>query len=132
MNSLKYLPWRSLSLAAILAVATMKVIDFVLGKSLLNSASAFTELLLTPAGSLVVYLCEGLAIGGLGVLYLERVGRTGPIYAAVLWALAFCLFLSLVLATYINIPGFGLQEVTQYQVMSIIVGVFWRGRPYWR
>jgi hypothetical protein len=132
VNSLKYLPWRSLCWVAILAVITLKVVDFVLGQSLLYPGSAFLNLLITPAGSMLLLLCEGLALGACGVLYLERWGRTGPIYASVLWALAFCLLISLWLASYLPISGLGLEKISEYQVMSLIVGVFLRGRSYWR
>ena len=133
MNSLKYLPWRSLFLVAILAVITMKAIDLMLWKSFSSAeSSGFAELLSTKIGNLLFLFCEGLAVGGFGVLYLERVGRVGPIYTSTLWALVLCLFLCLWLGTYIPIAGLGLVDISQLHVMSLILGVFWRGRAYWR
>jgi hypothetical protein len=133
VNSLKYLPWRSLFWVAILAVITMKAIDFVLWKSFgYAESSGFVELLSTKTGNLLFLFCEGLAVGGFGVLYLERVGRVGPIYTSTLWALVLCLFLCLWLGTYIPIAGLGLVDISQLHVMSMLLGVFWRGRPYWR
>ncbi|NJM77860.1 MAG: hypothetical protein HC852_21385 [Acaryochloridaceae cyanobacterium RU_4_10] len=133
MNSLKYLPWRSLFLAAILAVITMKAIDFLLWKSFdYTASSSFAELLSTKMGNLLFLFCEGLAVGGFGVLYLERVGRVGPIYASTLWALVLCLLISLWLGTFVRIAGLGLVDISELSIMSVILGVFWRGRPYWR
>lgn len=133
MNSLKYLPWRSLFLAAILAVITMKAIDFLVSKSFdYTESSSFAELLSTKIGNLLFVFCGGLAIGGFGVLYLERMGRVGPIYPSTLWALFLCLLISLWLSTYIPVEGRGLVDISELHVMSTILGVFWRGRPYWR
>jgi hypothetical protein len=133
VNSLKYLPWRSLFLVAILAVLTMKAIDFILWKSFDYAASSgFAELLSTKIGNLLFLFCEGLAVGGFGVLYLERIGRVGPIYTSTLWTLVLCLFLSLWLGTYLPMKGLGLVDISEVHVMSLILGVFWRGRPYWR
>lgn len=133
MNSLKYLPWRSPFLVAILAVLTMKAIDFILWKSFDYAASSgFAELLSTKIGNLLFLFCEGLAVGGFGVLYLERIGRVGPIYTSTLWTLVLCLFLSLWLGTYLPMKGLGLVDISEVHVMSLILGVFWRGRPYWR
>jgi hypothetical protein len=133
VNSLKYLPWRSPFLVAILAVLTMKAIDFILWKSFDYAASSgFAELLSTKIGNLLFLFCEGLAVGGFGVLYLERIGRVGPIYTSTLWTLVLCLFLSLWLGTYLPMKGLGLVDISEVHVMSLILGVFWRGRPYWR
>jgi hypothetical protein len=133
VNSLKYLPWRSLFLVAILAVITMKAIDFLVWKSFdYTESSGFAELLSTKIGNLLFLFCEGLAVGGFGVLYLERIGRVGPIYTSTLWTLILCLFLSLWLSTYLPMKGLGLVDISEVHVMSLILGVFWRGRPYWR
>jgi hypothetical protein len=133
VNSLKYLPWRSLFLVAILAVITMKAIDFLVWKSFdYTESSGFAELLSTKIGNLLFLFCEGLAVGGFGVLYLERIGRVGPIYTSTLWTLVLCLFLSLWLSTYLPMKGLGLVDISEVHVMSLILGVFWRGRPYWR
>jgi hypothetical protein len=133
VNSLKYLPWRSLFLAAILAVITMKAIDFLVSKSFdYTESSSFAELLSTKIGNLLFLFCGGLAVGGFGVLYLERMGRVGPIYSSTLWALVLCLLISLWLSTYIPVEGRGLVDISELHVMSTILGVFWRGRPYWR
>lgn len=134
MNTLKYLPWRSLFLASILAVVVMKAIDLLAARSVLHlgNSSALAQLLITPAGYILLFVCGGLALGGLGVSFLERLAANGPIYASTLWALVLCLLISAAIATYFPIDGLGLAGLSQPHAMTIIVGVFWRGKPYWR
>jgi hypothetical protein len=133
VKSLKNLPWSSLCLAAVLAVITIKAIDFILGQSVARSenASAFMNLFVTPAGSILLLLCGGLAMGILGVLYLEQFSRMSPIYGSVLWALAFCLLIGSWLASFLPTSGLGLAQISRFQIMSMMVGVFWKGRAYW-
>ncbi len=132
MNALKQLPWRSLFLAAILAVVVVKALDFILSFLLRSSGSvSLFELLVTPTGAIFLFFGGGLAVGGLGVLFLEQLKMVVRIYPAILWALVPCLGLSMWLATFLPLGGLGLSDVTQIHLMGMVVGVFGRGRPYW-
>jgi hypothetical protein len=134
MNAFKQLPWGSLFLAAILAVTIVKAIDYVAIQSilLLKTDAALYRLLATPAGGLVLFGCGGLAIGGLGVLCLERVGRLRIIQNNILWALVLCLLISLWLLSKLPVDGLGLVAFSQIHMLGVLLGVFWQGRAYWR
>jgi hypothetical protein len=134
VNTFKQLPWGSLCLSALLAVAVVRVIDFILmrGLSHLDKTSTLGQLLITPSGYMFLLLCGGLTIGGLGVAFLERMEQISPIYASTLWGLVLCLFISLWLVDLIPLGGLGLSTLTQHHLPVIVVGVFWRGKPYWR
>ncbi len=132
MNAFRQLPWRSLLLAAILSVTVVKAVDYLIARGLeLGSNTALLKLLVTPAGSLLLFGCGGLAIGGLGVLCLERVG-SARIQSNVLWAFVLCLLLCLWLLAQLPVAGLGLVIFSQVHMIGIVIGVFWQGRSYWR
>ncbi len=66
----------------------------------------------------------------LAVIILEWY-RQVIINVSVLWALILCLALALVVKSLLPLPAVlvGLDEI---QLITIVVGVFWKGRPYWR
>jgi hypothetical protein len=134
VNTFKQLPWGSLCLSSLLAVVVVRGIDFFLMRGLphLDKTSALGQLLVTPAGYMLLLLCGGLAMGGLGVAFLERMERISPIYVSTLWGLVLCLFISLWLVNLLPMGGLGLSMLTQLHLPVIVVGVFWRGKPYWR
>jgi hypothetical protein len=135
VNALKQLPWRSLFLAALLAVIIVKALDYIAvkGLSTLNSDSTILNLLVTRPGELLLFGCGGLAIGALGVLCLERFGNVRLINANVLWALILCLLITLWLLSQLDVAGIGFaQQFSETHLIGIIVGAFWKGQNYWR
>jgi hypothetical protein len=134
VNALKQLPWRSLFLAAFLAVIIVKAFDFavVQGLDALNSNATILNLLVTPAGSLLLFGCGGLAIGGVGVLCLERFGNLRFINANILWTLILCLLIALWLLSKFDLPSIGFAQFSETHLIGIIIGVFWKGQNYWR
>ncbi|WP_404784277.1 hypothetical protein [Altericista sp. CCNU0014] len=134
MNSLKYLPWRSLFLASLLGVVAVKIADAIAGSAVnrLDSHSALIGLLLTRSGFTLIYACAGLAVGSLGVFFLERFERGSSIYSSTLWALVLCLLVGLWLFQHLDIAGLSLVEIHYIHILGTIVGVFWRGKRYWR
>lgn len=134
MNALKQLPWRSLFLAALLAVLIVKSLDFAISQAIaiVGPDAAIFKLLVTPAGGLLLFGCGGLAVGGLGVLCLERIGNLRFINANILWSLILCLLIVLWLASKIPVAGLGLADLSQVHFIGVLIGVFWQGRIYWR
>lgn len=113
MNALKYLPWRSLTLAAILSVIVVKAADLWLVRILgqLGNTSVLMKFLLTPTGSTLLFFCVGLAIGSLGVLFLEKFEARRAIDSSSLWALVLCILISLWVIGQLNVGGLSLGEV---------------------
>ncbi len=134
MNSLKYLPWRSLFLSSLVGIAIVKAADLIVDKIVnrLDSTSVLIRFLLTPSGFTLICACAGLAAGSLGVIFLERFERSSPIYSSTLWALVLCTLISLWLVQHLGIAGLSLIGIDYVHVIGIIVGVFWRGKRYWR
>lgn len=134
MNALKYLPWRSLSLAALLSVIVIKAADLWIGRILgqLDRTSVLIKFLLTPTGATLLFFCVGLAMGSLGVAFLEKFELHRTINSSSLWALALCILISFWLIVQLNIEGLSLGGVHYTHTIGIIVGVFWKGRHYKR
>ncbi len=84
--------------------------------------------LLSPLPSLVLSLGIPVGLGALAVYVLERVDRSS-ITTGSLWGLVLCVVLVLLLEQWLisGSPGFSMTEL-----VLITVGVFWKGRPYWR
>jgi hypothetical protein len=135
VNAFKQLPWRSLFLAALLAVIIVKAFDYLATKGLsaFDAHGAIRNLLITGSGELLLLGGGGLAIGGLGVLCLERFENVRFISANVLWALILCLVIALWLLSKLDVPGIGFaQQFSETHLIGIVIGVFWKGQKYWR
>jgi hypothetical protein len=132
MNSLKYLPWRSLFLSSLVGIAIVKAADLMANSIINHLDSTLIRLLLTRSGFTLIYACTGLAAGSLGVIFLERFERNSPIYSSTLWALVLCLLISLGLFQHLGLEGLSLVEIHYIHAIGIVVGVFWRGQRYWR
>jgi hypothetical protein len=75
-------------------------------------------------------MAAAVGVGALAVYLLKRFYPQVLINTASLWALIPCLLLFLFIKSLLPIPG--LVNLTYPQLLGIIVGVFWKGRPYWR
>jgi hypothetical protein len=129
---LKFLPWRSLSQAALIAVLLLALpIDLLKLASRYGSQSpvlaSLLPLLLSPLPSLVIGLGIPVGLGALAVYMLERIDRPS-ISTGSLWGLVLCVTLVSLLEKWLILgsPGFSMTVLA-----LIAVGVFWKGRPYW-
>lgn len=112
----------------------MKAVDLVAVSSLatLRSTAAITQLLITPTGYILIFVSGGLAVGSLSVAFLETLERNRSVYISTLWALVLCLLISLWLGSQLPLAGLGLVQLTQGHGISAALGIFWRGKRYWR
>lgn len=129
LRRLKFLPWRSLFQVAALTILIAAVLDFLL--RLGYTESALIRSSLSSPFALFIGAAAGVGVGTLAVYILERWYSQVVINAGILWALILCLALGLVVKLLLRLPGIliGLDEI---QLITIVVGVFWKGRPYWR
>jgi len=131
---LKFLPWRSLFQAALLAVLLLALpIDGLLQVAIRNgdrspALESLLSLLMSPLVSLVLSLGIPVALGAFAVYVLERVDRSS-ISTGSLWGLVLCVVLMLLLEQWLL---FGSPSFSMTELVLIAVGVFWKGRPYWR
>lgn len=133
LRRLKFLPWLLLFQVSTLTTFIVVVLDFLLTLGYTQSSvinRALSLLYSAPWGLLVTF-AVAVGIGALAVYLLERLYRQVIINAATLWALVLCLALVLVLKSLLPIPAI-LINLDQTQLIGIVLGVFWKGRPYWR
>lgn len=133
LRSLKFLPWRSLLQVSLLVAVIVIILDFLLTLGYIQS-DIFQRLLMlvyAPPLGIVISLAIAVGIGALGVYLLERFYRLVSINTGSLWALVLCLAVVLFLKTLLPLPAV-VFNLNQASLIGIIIGVFWKGRPYWR
>lgn len=89
------------------------------------------SLLLSPPLGLITVLSIAVCVGALAVYLLETVYPNIMINAGVLWALVPCLLLGIVLKNLLPLPA-SLVGLDEGQLIGIILGIFIKGKPYWR
>ncbi|NEP28299.1 MAG: peptide chain release factor 1, partial [Moorea sp. SIO3I6] len=77
------------------------------------------------------FMAAAIGVGVLGVYICERWQSQVFLKTSSLWALVLCLMVGLLLKSQLPIP-FGLVGFSMNAVIGVILGVFWKGRPYWR
>jgi hypothetical protein len=133
LRPLKYLPWILLLQASLITILFTMVLDFCI--LLLSTNPLVGNLLMKlfnpPLGE---FISLGLAVGvgALGVGVLERWFKQVILNSSTLWALVPCLALWLWLRSFLPLGAQLVPSVSYMTVMLIIVGVFWKGRRYWR
>lgn len=139
LRQLKYLPWTSLIIVSSMTLIIVTTLELVLGLTYnqLNEGTQFiiarilAATLYSPLLSLFTISAIGVGIGALAVFLLKTLKKQVFINAGVLWALILCLIVSLIIRNYIPIPDF-LTNINQLQLVGMILGVFWKGKRYWR
>lgn len=129
LQRLKYLPWLELFQVATLTILIVTLLDIVLIQIIVTLLSRPSSFFGTLTG--LVIFASAIGIGSLAVYLMERFFQQIHINTATLWALVFCLSVLLFLKSYLRIPVF-LAGFSYPQFIGVILGVFWRGRRYWR
>ena len=132
LRSLKLLPWRSLLKYAAITIAIATAFDLLLVLVLryLVALQKMFFIILAPPLGIVIEIAIGLGIGALAVYLTER-QREFMLNASTLWGLVACLILCLWLKSLLPIPSF-ILNLSELSFIGIILGVFWKSRPYWR
>ncbi|MBW4489420.1 MAG: peptide chain release factor 1 [Trichocoleus desertorum ATA4-8-CV12] len=133
LRRLKFLPWRSLALLTLATFVIVAVIEVILGLGYtqVSVVRAVLNPLFGAPWVVLTLLAAGFGIGVLAVFLLETKWPQVSINAGVLWALVLCLILGAVIRSLMPLPII-LVSPGQTQFMGFLVGIFWRGRPYWR
>jgi len=129
---LKRLPWRSLIQATLLTLLVVTLVDVAIAVLIAQSPDMgkLLELLFNPPLGILIFFATAVGIGALSVAMLERIDRFS-ITTNSLWGLAFCLILACLLKLQLPLPS-PLTPSGQGEFVAMIVGIFWKGRPYWR
>ena len=132
LRRLQYLPWRSLLQVSGLTFVIVTVLEFLLSLGFTHSSAIRSTLsiLYAPPLGIVIFMAAAVGVGALAVYILERFYPQLFINKASLWALVPCLLLFLLVKSLLPLPG--LVNFTYLQLIGIVVGVFWKGLPYWR
>ena len=133
LRSLKYIPWRLLFQVSAITTLIVAAIEFLLVVGITQSAvirSVIFTLYEPPLGVLVTFMMAG-CVGALAVYLLERFYPQLRISAGILWALVLCLTVVLALKTFLPLEPI-LISLNEVKFIAIILGIFWKGKPYWR
>ena len=134
LRRLKFLPWISLlqiSLITVLVAIAFDVLLVQIATAVPVILNLLTKLLNSPIGVLI-RLAVPVGIGALAVAILERWFRQVMITNSTLWALVPCVALWLLLKSFVQMPSALFPDLDILSLVGIVVGVFWKGRPYWR
>ncbi len=131
---LKFLPWISLLQISLITVLMAIAFDVLLARiaaSVPVILNLLSKLLVSPIGVLLD-LAIPVGIGALSVAVLERWFRQVIITNSTLWALVPCVALWLLLRSFVPLPTVLIPDINIVSLAGVVVGVFWKGRPYWR
>ncbi|MEQ9548445.1 MAG: peptide chain release factor 1 [Coleofasciculus sp. G3-WIS-01] len=133
MYRLRSLPWRSLLEVSGITVAIAIVLEIIIGLGFTQSPAIrqMLQFLYTPPLGMIISLMAAVGFGVLAVYVLERFYPHVLINSSSLWALIPCLALVLGLKSLLPLPPF-LVSLSYANLVAVIVGVFWKGRPHWR
>lgn len=133
LQRLRRLPWRHLFLTALITNLGILIAEFALVTGVAHSEAirGAIELLFAPPLGIITAFAIAVGVGALAVYYLEVIYPQLIINAGVLWALILCLMLVMLVKSLLGLPS-GLMDVSQFHLMGIILGVFMKGKRYWR
>ena len=133
LRRIKSQPWKPLFLVALATIAIVSIMDYLLLFLIENVAPVQQgfSLIATSPLAILLPLAVAVGIGVLGVYICDQFRSRIFLNAGSLWALVLCLIIALALTGLIPLPSF-LVGFSYPTILGIIVGVFWRGRSYWR
>jgi hypothetical protein len=127
VDTLKRLPWRSLILATLMAIAAIKGVELILHFGFRFAPDLFVWIV-NPIGGIILEVGGGLAFGGFGSLFLQRVDPINARYLPTRWGLVLCLLIGLWLSARLPISAIPLVADSPTHLLGVMLGVFWRGR----
>lgn len=135
---LQYLPWQSLLQVSAITLGIVAGIEFLLslGYAHFPTIRRILALLYRAPLDTLMILAAAIGVGVLAIYLLERIFPQVFINTATLWGLVPCLVLfvglkSLLLKSILPLSVF-LVDISYLVLIGIVIGVFWKGRPYWR
>lgn len=133
LRRLKFLPWRSLLQAAVITMFIVAALDYllVLGSMQNDAIGRVVSFVYAPPMNILLTIAAAVGIGVLAVYLLERFYQQVIINTPSLWALVLCLIVVLFLKSVSPLPSL-LVGFSEIEAVCIILGVFWKGRPYWQ
>jgi len=133
LRRLKLLPWREMVQIAALVNSIVIGLELFLawGSTQSGPIRNGVTLLYDSYLELLIPFAAAVGMGALAVYFLEYWQQQFLLNRTTLWVLVLCVFLGLVLKSYLPLPPL-LASFSQDGLIGVTVGVFWKGRPYWR
>lgn len=133
LRRLKLLPWREMLQIAALVNSIVIGLELFLAWGFTQSRAIRNGVTLLYGSSLGILIpfAAAVGMGALAVYFLEYWQQQFLLNRISLWVLVLCLLLGLVLKSFLPIPA-SLASLSETALIGISVGVFWKGRPYWR
>ncbi|NEN91592.1 MAG: peptide chain release factor 1 [Okeania sp. SIO3H1] len=131
---LKSLPWQELLLVSFIATLTVVATEVLLILSFTYFfviLKPLSMLFSSPIFGVLIPIGAAVGMGALAVYLLEFWQKQWLLNNSSLWALVLCLFIGLLLKSLFPLPPV-LVSVSRASLISLAIGVFWKGRPYWR
>ncbi|NES73904.1 MAG: peptide chain release factor 1 [Okeania sp. SIO2D1] len=131
---LKSLPWQELFLVSFIATLTVVVTEVLLILSFTYFVvilKPLSMLFSSPIFGVLIPVGAAVGMGALAVYLLEFWQKQWLLNNSTLWALVLCLFIGLLFKSLFPLPPV-LVSVSRASLISLAIGVFWKGRPYWR
>jgi hypothetical protein len=132
MRRFKLLPWREMLLISALSNLTVVAVELLLywGATASPAIAKALSLMFSSILGVFIPLVTAVGMGALAVYFFERWEQQFLLNQASLWALVLCLLLGLLLKSLVLNPF--LISLSETALIGIAIGVFWKGRPYWR
>jgi hypothetical protein len=133
LRRLKLLPWREMLQISALVNSIVVGLELFLVWGFMQSEVFRNVLKLlfdSPLGILIPFTMA-VGMGALAVYFLEYWQQQFLLNQISLWVLVLCIFLGLVLKSFLPIPPF-LASLSEAALIGIAIGVFWKAGPYWR
>ncbi|NEQ75326.1 MAG: peptide chain release factor 1 [Okeania sp. SIO2C9] len=131
---LKSLPWRELflvSFIAILAVVATEVLLILSFTYFVVILKPLSMLFSSPIFGVLIPVGAAVGMGALAVYLLEFWQKQWLLNNSSLWTLVLCLFIGLLFKSLFPLPPV-LVSASRASLISLAIGVFWKGRPYWQ
>ncbi|MBD2258176.1 peptide chain release factor 1 [Pseudanabaena sp. FACHB-2040] len=132
---LKTLPWVILLQNAALTILIATILDFLLLQAFSQLPSALLGGRLSAFFTLLFLVLPFLAMMGVGamsVVLMEQVFRSVFLDAGILWALIACIGIVLFIRDVLPWDVSFLVGLSYTQIVGAALGVFFRGKRYWR
>lgn len=132
LDRLKRLPWFVLFQVAIATAIAAIAVGWIIGFSTtIPTLQPIFKLLLSPVLGMITLFAIAVGVGALAVFMFERL-HPSLITTGSLWALVLCLAIVLLIAGFAGLLPLGLIGISYPQLVGMVVGVFWKGQPYWK
>lgn len=119
------------AIAAILVAVVVEVLLAVGASQSQVIQEALRFLFASPLLATLLPIAATVGIGALSVYLLELWNQEYLLNRGSLWALVGCLLIILLFKSILPLPNF-LTNLSRGGLISLLIGVFWKGRPYWR